>query len=284
MHYHILILCVALTFVIAAACLGDPLPQPARETFNCSTDGTRWPYLVQAPVDAGRAVEPRAILIYLHGHYSDETQGMTEGAYNDTFGKLRRECLRRQWAYVSAYYGGNSWMGPLGEAGLVDLINILKARWPNHPVYLCGGSMGGSSTLVFATVRPELLAGAIALCPAADIEGYYRLAAEHKDGVLANIAAAIRIHYTTDGHQLEAELHRRSALVNADRLTMRLFISHGAKDGLIPVAAVRALAAKLHDLGRPVSYVELPEGDHDAPAVQMDWAAALDFVSQPAKP
>jgi len=175
-------------------------------------------------------------------------------------------------------------MGPLGEAGLADLIGLLKARWPNRPVYLCGGSMGGSSTLVFAAVRPELLAGAIALCPAADIAAYYRFASEHKDGVLANIAAAIRIHYTSDGHQLEAELRRRSALLNADRLTMRVFIGHGAKDVLIPVDASRALAARLQQLGRPVSYVELPEGDHDAPVLQVDWNAALDFVSQPTRP
>jgi pimeloyl-ACP methyl ester carboxylesterase len=269
------LLAAALAVVCTVGAAADGLPAPVRETFNCSTDGSRWPYLIQpAPKDP-----PAAVLIYLHGHYSDEYQGMTEGAYNDAFGKLRRECLRRNWAYVTAWYGGNSWMGPLGEAGVADLIALLKTRWPGVPVYLCGGSMGGSSTLVYACRRPQDLSGAIALCPAGDIQSYYEFASHSKEGALPNIAAAIRAHYTEDGHDLPTELRNRSALLNAERLTMPLYLSHGAKDPVIPVSATQALAARLKDLGRRVKYVELPNGGHDDPVLQVDWQAALDFVS-----
>jgi pimeloyl-ACP methyl ester carboxylesterase len=262
---------------LAASCaLAQTLPTPVRETFNCSADGSRWPYLLQLPEG-----DPKAILIYLHGHYSNEEQGMTEGIYNDGFGRLRRECFRRGWAYVSTWYGGNTWMGPMGERGLADLIGILKARWPERPVYLGGGSMGGSSTLVFATVRPDLLNGVVALCPAGDIESYYAFVNTIKDGTLRNIADAIRIHYTADGHILADELHKRSAAQNAERLTMPVYLRHGGADDVIPPAGVQALAARLKELNHRVYYEEIPGGNHDSPIMDIDWQKVLDWLGGP---
>ena len=267
--------------ILMTETLAAPLPTPRRETFNCTLDGSKWPYLVQDPPGPAQA-----ILINLHGHYSDETQMMTEGIYNDAFGKLRRECLRRNWVYVTAWYGGNSWMGPLGEAGMVDLIGVLKQHWPNVPVYLQGGSMGGSSALVFATRQPQLLSGVIALCPASDVAAYYdwALARAPQNATLRNITDAIRIHYTTDGHDLHQELQARSALRNAERLTMPVHLRHGSADALIPVEWTQQLAEKLRALGRKVQYEEIPGGGHDSPVLGMDWAKVLDFVSDGAHP
>lgn len=112
-----------LALSLALQANAEPLPPPQRGTFNCTADGSLWPYLVQEPPGT-----PAGILVNLHGHYSDETQMMTEGIYNDAFGKLRRECLRRNWVYVTAWYGGNSWMGPIAEAGMVDLCALLVKR------------------------------------------------------------------------------------------------------------------------------------------------------------
>ena len=269
----------AALFALVCSALAQPLPQYERETFNCSADGSRWPFLVQTVPD------PQAVLIYLHGHYSDETQGMTEGIYNDGFGKVRRECMARQWLYVCPWYGGNTWMGPLGEQGLADLIGILRQRWPGRPVYLCGGSMGGSSTLVFATRRPDLIDGAIARCPAGDIEGYYRFAAAAEgNATLKNIADAIRIHYTAEGCVLDDELRACSVALNAECLTMPIHVIHGAKDTVIPVEGTRRLVARLQELGRPVKYVELPEGGHDSPVNEVDWNEAFDFVAASERP
>lgn len=264
---------LAAALLLVAAVGADELPQPVRESFNCTLDGSRWPYLVQAPEG-----EPEALLIYLHGHYSDENQGMALGIYNDAFGKLRRECLQRRWAYVTAWYGGNSWMGPVGEAGLADLIALLRQRWPDRPVYLCGGSMGGSAALVFAVRRPDLLNGVAVFCPAGDVESYYAFAAASADPTLQNIAAAIKLHYTVEGRGLADELAARSALRHAESLTMPVYLAHGAADGLVPVAGVRALAARLQGLGRTFSYVESPAGGHDTPILQVNWPEVLDFL------
>ncbi|NPV47602.1 MAG: prolyl oligopeptidase family serine peptidase [Armatimonadetes bacterium] len=264
----------AAALLLAAAAAADPLSEPIRESFNCTLDGSRWPYLLQVP-----PVEPQAVLIYLHGHYSDENQGMTTGIYNDAFGKLRRECLQRRWAYVTAWYGGNSWMGPVAEAGLADLIGGLRQRWPQQPLFLCGGSMGGSSALIFAVRRAELLDGVAAFCPAADVESFYGLVAASADPTLRNIAAAIKLHYTVEGRDLAAELAARSALRHAERLTMPVYLSHGAADGLIPVAGTRALVERLQALGRTVRYMETPDGGHDTPILEANWPEVLGFLA-----
>jgi len=261
-------------YLVGVCALGQVLPPATRETFHCSLDGSCWPYLLQLP-----EAEPTAILIYLHGHFGDETQGMTEGIYGDTFGKLRRECARRNWAYATAWYGGNTWMGPVGEQGLADLIEVLRARWPERPVYLCGGSMGGSSALVFAVRRPELLAGVIALCPTADVESYYAYASGSASEGHRSIASAIRLHYTVEGRSLDEELAARSALGNWERLTMPLWLMHGSADDIIPVEPVREPARRLSDAGRSVHYVEIEGGGHDAPVVGIEWEGILDFVA-----
>lgn len=253
------------------------LPEPRRETFTCTLDGSLWPYLVQ---DAPG--EPQAILLSLHGHYGDETQMMTEGDYDDAFGKLRRECLWRDWAYVCAWYGGNSWMGPVAEAGMVDLIEVLRQRWPDVPVYLQGGSMGGTSVLILALRQPQLFAGVTARCPAADIAAYYdwALARADENPTLRNVTDAIRIHYTMDGHDLQEELSARSVLRHAELVTMPVNLCHGESDALIPVAWTRQLAARLQALGWKVEYEEIPGGEHDSPVRGVDWRQVLGFISQ----
>lgn len=252
------------------------LPLPERLTFNCTADGSRWPYLVQIPQG-----EPTALLLNLHGHYSDEWQGMTEEIYGDAFGRVRRECLARQWVYVCPWYGGNSWMGPLAEAGMVDLIAALRERWPEVPLYLQGGSMGGSSALVFAVRQPQLLAGVIALCPAADVEQYYDWCCQRaeQNATLENISDAIYTHYAAAGHDFHTELRRRSALRHGERLTMPVYLRHGNADALIPVEWTRQLAEKLRELGRKVVYEEVDGGDHDAPIFGLDWGKVFDAVS-----
>jgi pimeloyl-ACP methyl ester carboxylesterase len=173
-------------------------------------------------------------------------------------------------------------MGPLAEAGLVDLIGILRESWPEIPLYLTGGSMGGASALVFATRRPDLLAGVAALCPPADVLGYYSwgIQGREENPTLANITAAIRLHYSIEGRELAEELRARSTLQNASNPHLPVYLSHGAQDPLAPVTWTRLLAAKLRELGYPVEYDELPEGVHDTPVREVDWERVLAFLTQ----
>lgn len=141
--------------------------------------------------------------------------------------------------------------------------------------------MGGTSALILAMRQPQLFAGVMALCPASDVAAYYDwlLPRMAENATMANLAAAIRIHYTSDGHNLREELQARSALQHADRLIMRVYIGHGNADALIPVDWSRQLASKLREWGREVQYVEIEGGGHDSPVVDVDWAPVLDFLS-----
>lgn len=42
---------------------------------------------------------------------------------------------------------------------------------------------------------------------------------------------------------------------------------------------MRALVERLKALGRPVEYIEQPEGQHDTPVLDIDWRAALEFIA-----
>ena len=70
---------------------------------------------------------------------------------------------------------------------------ILAKRWPGKPIILAGGSMGGSSALIFAHRRPELLSGVIGMVPAGCIESFYAHASASADPTHQNVAAAIQV-------------------------------------------------------------------------------------------
>ena len=124
------------------------------------------------------------------------------------------------------------------------------------------------------------------MCPAADVEQYYHWCWDRgaQNATLGNIANAIRLHYGTACHDLRKELHQRSALANAGRLTMPVYLRHGDADALIPVDWTRQLAAKLKAMGRPVRYDEVPGGDHDSPIHGIDWGQVLDAVGSGTRP
>ena len=58
----------------------------------------------------------------------------------------------------------------------------------------------------------------------------------------------------------------RTAQNHAEALaTLPVVIIHGAKDAVIPVGHARTLVERLEMHKGAVHYIELPDGDHDAP-------------------
>jgi len=110
----------------------------------------------------------RLVFIYLHGAQSHQEQGMTAGIYSGAFERWGEELARRSAVYICPDYRGNSWMGPAAEADLQDIIRIVNQRYPGRRLILAGGSMGGTSALIFASRFPKAVDGVIALCPATD--------------------------------------------------------------------------------------------------------------------
>ncbi len=206
-----------------------------------------------------------AFAVMLHGHGSGGDQLLT------------RPDIRDQWlpAMRSAGLGilcpnlrGNAWMSPAAAADLHQLLAWLGEQYAPQRIVLVGGSMGGTSTLIYAALHPQTIDGVVALCPATDLPGYWRWAATRasQHPILAQIAAAIEEHYGATPEHAPELFARHSALQQYNRLTMPIALAHGSADATIPVEGSRQLAARLGGRAE-VRYQEVPDGDHDAPLV-----------------
>lgn len=243
-----------------------PLPPPQPGRFVSPADGTEQTYLLDMP--EGMAA---GLLVYLHGATNHQQQGMTEGIYHDSFGFIRRWAAGRGWAYLCPEYRGDSWMNAAAEVDLDCLIEDVCRRAGTRKVLLMGGSMGGTAALIYACRHPRQLAGVLALCPATD------MADRHK---LAMLRAGIETAYGGDPQSKPAVYQERSSIRHAAGLaSLPVFIAHGEADQTIPVRHSRDMAAELERLGGPVRYVEIPGGDHDAPARPTYIAQGLEWLT-----
>ncbi|MHB9132983.1 MAG: alpha/beta hydrolase family protein [Armatimonadota bacterium] len=228
-------------------------------SFTAQVDGSRQTYLLLMPPQIETA---ETLVVCFHGHGSHQEQFLTPVIYDDRLGELVRFSQARNLLYAALEYRGNSWMGPLAEADTRQVIAELREEFQPKRVVLVGGSMGGTSVLIYAALHPEGIDGVVSLCPATDTEAFYH---EALTGPLPELSHAIQASYGGTPEEVPEEYHRRSSRRHADRLTMPLMISHGDADALIPVSHSRALVKRLTDIGAPVQYTEIPGGDHDAP-------------------
>ena len=242
-----------------------------RLEYTSGVDGTADWALLLAPGESPGAKSPggdrhpctNRWIVKIHGHGSHGDQLWT------------RPDLRDQWlpAFRDTGFGilspnlrDNAWMGPRAAADLHALLALVRMRYGAERFVLASGSMGGTSNLVYAALHPEDVSGVVALCPATDMDTYYRWCrgCAQAPPVLHEIADAIESSYGGPP-ECQAETYlAHSAIEHADRLTMPVMIAHGSADTVIPVDESRRLAARL--AGRPTfRYVELPDGHHDAP-------------------
>lgn len=205
--------------------------------------------------------------IFLHGAASHQDQGMTLGIYENAFGRLAKELERRQALYICPEYRGGSWMGPAAEADVREILRGLQASGFEGKVILAGGSMGGTSALIFAARHPKLLNGVLAMCPATDVALMFDKFPEQ-----------FRVSYGGTPKEVpDVYAERRSRDFVSTLACLPIFLIHGAKDTIIEVEHSRILAAKLQEQEACFRYIEMPEGDHDAP-VAYSWCKILDWL------
>lgn len=243
---------------LAAAELGPP----EERSFTARLDGSEQRYLelLPRPFDA-KAVHH--VLIALHGHGSDRRQfasdkrGECQGA--------RDAAAAHGMIFISPdYRAPTSWMGPAAEADLVQLIAELRQRHRVGKVVVMGGSMGGTSALIFASLHPELVAGVVALNGTANLVEY------------RNFAEAIAASYGGSREARPEEYRRRSAELHAEAFTMPLACTVGGQDTVVPPDSVRRLAAELTRRRREVLLLDRPQGGHATDLA--DTRTAMDFV------
>ena len=242
-------------------------PTTHEETFVSPHDQSRQTYLVAEFGKGARANQPLLVL-YLHGALSHQDQGMTPEIFNDCFGRLAKWMAERDVIYICPEYRGNSWMGRAAEDDVREIFRAAHERHHPSQSLLIGGSMGGTSALIFVARNPGLVDGVLAFCPAVDMTTMYKHFPEH---FLAS--------YGKPPDEIPEIYRERSVRYHAGNLaSQRLAIIHGSSDHLMPVENIRQLVADLRATNSSLRYQEIEQGDHDAPLIanylpMLDWLA-----------
>ena len=236
--------------------------------FTAAGDGTEQRYVLMVPA-AFKPEQPHDLLIALHGHGADRWQFVRDP--RDECRAARDVAAAHGMIFVSPdYRAKTSWMGPKAEADLVQIIAELKKTYRVSRVFLCGGSMGGTASLTFAALHPELLDGVASMNGTANLVEYA--------GFLDAIAASFGGSKTA----IPDEYKKRSAEFWPERFTMPVGITAGGKDVVVPPQSIVRLASELKARGREVLLIHREEGGH---ATNYDDARAIiEFVIQKARP
>ena len=234
-------------------------------SFTAVCDGTEQRYVLMLPAGF-ETNQSHALLIALHGHGSDRWQFINDP--REECRATREAALAREMIYVSPdYRARTSWMGPKAEADLVQIISSLKKEYRVLRVFLCGGSMGGTGSLTFAVLHPDLIDGVVAINPCANLVAYERF------------QDAIRASYGGTKKEVFQEYKNRSPEYWPERLTMRVGITLGGKDETIPPDSALRLGRVLETLGSPIKVICRAETGHSTD--YKDCVEVFDFVLDP---
>ncbi|MEK7412207.1 MAG: alpha/beta fold hydrolase [Planctomycetota bacterium] len=235
--------------------------------FTSTLDGTVQKYVRILP-PGYKVGDQRDALICLHGHGSDRWQyiklprGETKGA-RDTAAKYGM-------ILVSPDYRTNSWMGPKGEADVLQIISDLRSKQGVKRIFLTGGSMGGTSVLIFTILHPELIAGVASLNGMANMVEYDKF------------SEAIVPSYGGTKAEKPDEYKKRSAELFPHKFTMPVAITAGGKDTAVPPQSVLRLGDALKKINQHVLVINRETTGHSTN--YEDTVAAIEFVIKAAAP
>lgn len=252
---------VTLCCVLAGAGLANAA-EPLDVVFQAAFDGTMQRYVKVEPF-GWRGEEAVSVLIVLHGHGSDRWQFVKDA--RDECRAAREVASKNRMLLISPdYRAKNSWMGPAAEADLAQIIQELKRQYRVSKVIVSGGSMGGTSALSFAGMHPELVDGVVSLNGTANMLEYDQF----QDAIVAS--------YGGTKQDRQEEYRKRSAELQAGRLSMPIAMTTGGQDTLVPPDSCFRLAADLKKQKRDVLLIHRQEGGHSTNYV--DSLAAFGFV------
>lgn len=235
---------------------------PTDLTFRSNTDGSQQAYVELPPPDFDSA-KLHDVLIALHGHGADRWQFIKE---TRTECQALRDVAARFGVLVISpdYRARTSWMGPLAEQDVLQLIDEVKARHKIGRVFISGGSMGGTSALIFTALHPELISGVCALNPTANMLEYEKF------------QDAIQASYGGSKASVPEQYKLRSPELWPNRFSMPASFTTGGKDEIVPPDSTLRLVTALKNAGRRVLSIHRENGGHSTN--YEDSAQALEFV------
>ena len=230
--------------------------------FVSDYDKSEQRYLLILP-ESFDATVPTDLMIFLHGHGSDRNQ-INSDLWNEI--RMVREKMEEYKTILISpdYRATTSWMGPAAEADTLQILADIKKRFAIRRVIFIGGSMGGSSSLTFAALHPDLVDGVIAFNPLANHLTY------------DNFQDAITESFGGTKQEKTMEYKNRSAEYFPERFTMPVAITIGGADVTVPPDSAKRLAETIARLQPNSLLIDRPETGHTTSAE--DAATAIDFV------
>lgn len=244
---------------------------PTDVEFIARADGSRQRYLEFRPFPYPTNKAP-SLMIFLHGHGSDRWQ-ITKG---DQWREIQAVCdvaARHAMILISPdYRATTSWMGPAAETDLLQIVEEQKAKRPIRHVFLAGGSMGGTSVLIFTALHPEQVNGVISMNGTANLMEF--------DGFADAIAAS---YGGRKSERPDVYKQRSPEFVPERFASLAIAFTAGAKDTVVPPHSVLRLSRELQR--RYPGHVLLLYREQGGHSTSYDDAvAALEFVIERAGP
>ena len=237
--------------------------QPPRDVaFTSKVDSTEQRYVLMLPTDlpSERKVD---LMIALHGHGSDRWQFVQ--AERDECRAAREMAAKHNMIYLCPdYRAKTSWMSPDATADLCQILEDVQHQFSIRRVLLCGGSMGGSSALAFATMHPAKVNGVVSMNGTANMLQY------------PGFTAAIEQAYGASKRDRPELYRQRSAELSPERLQFPVATTTGGRDEIVPPDSTLRLIEKLKQQGTPCLSIHRPEGGHSTNFD--DASAAIQFV------
>jgi len=235
---------------------------PVDVEFKADVDGSLQHYVEMLPKDF-QPTQPHDLLIALHGHGSDRWQYVKEE--RDECKAARDFAAAHGMIFISPdYRAPTSWMGPQAEADLVQIIALLRNKHRVRKIFLTGGSMGGTSVLIFSALHPSLVDGISSQNGTANMLDYQ------------NFQDAIAASYGGNKQQQPEEYRKRSPELAPEKFTMPVAFTVGGKDTSVPPDSVRRLAERLQAMQREVLLIDRKDTGHATN--YEDTTQALEFI------
>lgn len=240
-------------------------------SFVSDLDGTSQNYLLitSETLPAG----PLPLIVYLHSMGNGADEILKWRANQES---LVTFLIRRGAIIASPRYRGDSWLNPAATADVVQVIRLLKKRFPVSATIVSGHSMGGTAAVMFPIVAPTdvSVSGIVAAAFGSDVTDLW---SETKN---AQVKESLRIAYggsPTEQPQIYAE---RALLRNIIRLPASIPIALYATytDSMIPTDQQIRLRDALSLRGNPMLFAEIP-GNHQVDGLDEGFAFVLNRLA-----
>jgi predicted esterase len=239
----------------AAYVPGFPMHERA---YIASNDDSAQPYWLFLPKDYSPK-KKYPIVVFLHG-YSPYISKVDPWLPDDQTWSL---ATNRGFIFAVPYGRRNSDFVDIGEDDTLRVLEEVQKKYSvdAERAFLMGPSMGGYGVYAVGLHRPDMWAGLAPMAARSDMYLWFKTTREQ-------VPPWKRLQYDAD----DPRFLKRNAL------HLPIFLQHGALDDIVPVEHSRRFSADLKEMGYPIRYREVSDGDHYIYFQNTSYEQAFDWM------